>query len=142
MFPNLTGKVVNVDDFSQGESAGTLDRVLQVAHIPRPGIPQNAFKGGRSVAGGSPAHLLSDFFEQRLGEILDVLGALTQWRNYNLGDSQAIEQVTSKAALHDLLGKIAVGRGDDSDIHLPLPVLTDTPNLAILQYAQQLYLQR
>ena len=51
-----------------------------------------------------------------LDEQRDVLLALTQRRNHEVDDIEAIEQILAEQSLSDQVSQMAVGRGDDPDV--------------------------
>ena len=56
-------------------------------------------------------------------------------------DVEAIPQVEAKSTGLDLLPQCAVGRGDDADVDAAGDVLTDAPELAVLDDAEYLGLR-
>ena len=57
-------------------------------------------------------------------------------------DLQPVEEILAKAPLLHLDGEVAVAGGDHADVGLDGAVRTDRPDLALLQDAQQLHLER
>ena len=80
--------------------------------------------------------------EQRGGDGADVEPALAQRRQVDRHDVEAPVEVGAEAAGGDLGGEIAVGAGDDADVDRLGPDRADRQDLALLQGAQQLGLER
>ena len=81
------------------------------------------------------------FAREVVGQGADVLGPLAQRGQAQVHDIQAIEQVFAEGAVLDRLGQVAVGGGDDADVHLDRLGAADAVDLALLDGAQQLGLQ-
>jgi hypothetical protein len=74
--------------------------------------------------------------EEEPGEDADVRAPFAQWRDPDREDVQAVIQVRAKSALRDLVREIAVGRGQDADVHADRLVRADALHLAALKRAQ------
>jgi hypothetical protein len=72
----------------------------------------------------------------------DVCGAPPPGRDLDRKNAQAVEKVLSEAALIDFLLEVAIGRGDDPDIHFACQSVTDPFQFALLQHAELLGLHR
>jgi hypothetical protein len=81
-------------------------------------------------------------FGEVLGQFEDVAFALTQRRQLDRELREAVVQVLAEFAFADQRRQIAVGRGDDPHIDFVGVVGTQRTNLAFLQHAQNLRLQR
>lgn len=68
--------------------------------------------------------------------------AFAQRRDLNLDDAQAIVKSFTKPRRPDLLHEIASRGGDDTRRHRAVPVLTDAPDLPLLERPEQLHLHR
>ena len=55
---------------------------------------------------------------------------------------QAVVQILAERAVLHHLQQVGVGRGDDADVDLDRAVIADALELALLQHAQHLHLQR
>ena len=71
-----------------------------------------------------------------------VFLAIAQRRQRQRDHVQAVEQVFAERAVGDHLHELGVGRGEHAHVHLDGAVLADALELALLQHAQQLGLQR
>jgi hypothetical protein len=97
----------------------------ELAHR-RPGDARN-----RTI---QPPRTLSDEVQHQRR---DVLGTLTERRDFDREYAEPVEEVLSEAASLDLLLQVAIGRGDDPDIHPARPGLAEALELTLLQHAQQ-----
>jgi hypothetical protein len=70
-----------------------------------------------------------------------VLG-VAQRRHDDREHAQAEVEVVAKAARPHLGGEVPIGRGDDPDVDPPGSLLADPRELAVLEHAQQLALER
>ena len=120
------------------EDDGTLEDVLQLADVARPGYAMSR----RSVPGSIPSNRLpiraGELVEEELHQERDVLGALAERRELDREDAEAVVEVLAERLLADGLEQVAVGRGDDPDVDLARRRAADPVELALLQDAQQL----
>ena len=77
-----------------------------------------------------------------LREDRDVRPPLAKRGHAHRDDVQPVEQVLAERALLDHLSQVAVGRGDDADVHLDRLRVADALELTRLNHAQELRLQR
>ena len=88
-------------------------------------------------------HLLgAELLEEMLHQQRNVVAPLAQRRQLHRDDVQAVEQILAERAVRDHLREVAVGRGDDAHVDLDRVRVADALELALLQHAQQLRLQR
>ena len=159
---NLGRQIADVDLRSSGrERHRALDGVLELADVARPVIrhqPAHAFlrdgqRRARSSAGGLAAvsgtvavaagvALLLELAEEVLHEQRHVLLPLAQRRQLHRDHVQPVEQILAELSFGDEPAQVAVGRGDDADVDLDRVRIADALELALLQHAQQLHLQR
>ena len=71
-----------------------------------------------------------------------VVAALAQRRQVDGDDVEPVEEIGAEAAPPDLLLEVAIGRGDDADVHRDRLGGADRNHLPLLEHAQQLHLQR
>ena len=81
---------------------GPLDSVLQLAHVAGPVVAHDPVPGRVLESGDRLAVLLGEAPEELVGEELDVVRSLAQWRQIDLHDSETIVQV---------LAQLVVGEG-------------------------------
>jgi hypothetical protein len=77
-----------------------------------------------------------------LREQRNVFAPLTERRQRHRDDVQAVKEVLAERPLLDHLAQVHVARGDDADVESHRARFADTLDLALLQRAQQLGLQR
>ena len=67
--------------------------------------------------------------------------ALAKRRHVNREDVQAVVQIATESARPDLVDQIAIGRGDDPDVHSQRPRRAKALELSLLKDAKQLGLR-
>src|SRR5439155_193572 len=87
-------------------------------------------------------HLAREAAEQVARERRDVLAPVAQRREADREDAQAIVEVLAESAGLHLVLEVAVGRHDDARIDRAGAVLAHRADLALLQHAQELRLER
>src|SRR5690606_34801143 len=121
---------------------GPADHVLELANVPRPVV---ALERTLRVAREShrpetqPAPPAS---EEMSGEKRDVLASVPKRRHSHGEDGQAMEEVGAKPALFHLGRKISIRRGDHANVHSMGAIRSDSLDLALLERAKQLRLDR
>ena len=101
------------------------------------------------VAGFLLLELAIDLGQQPLGDVGDVTATLTQRRQGDREDGEAIEEVFSKRPGRDGLVEIAIGGGDHADVDGNLAMIADSADGSLggsasggrLQDSQQLGLR-
>src|SRR5882724_150851 len=115
------------------------DRVLELSHITRPLILvqhcKRFFGNGRCPRAGFSC--LSESVRRQKRE---VFGPLTQRRNAECDDAQAIVEVLSESAFLYLSLQIAVRSRKHAHVNPNWTCASDPSHLAFLQHPQQLYL--
>ena len=122
-----------------GHDHGPLDDVLQLAHVARPVVADEAIHG----VGGHPplAQGLGVLGQEVLGEQRDVTAAIPEGGQRERDDIQAVEQVFPELPrLHHGL-EVAVGGREHAHVHADQLVPADPLEGPLLQGAQQLHLQ-
>src|SRR5262245_56246410 len=132
-------KMLHTDTIALAENHRPLDRIPQLAHVPRP------CAGAKSIGGfvgkaDDPA-ISAERAEHSLCQRDDVLRSLAQRRNVDLNDLDAVKQILAKAAGFDRGLKIDVGRRDDAYVGTSDRRVADALILAILSEAEELGLQ-
>ncbi len=132
---------VGADLVAGREQHRTVDGVLELAHVARPAVEhQGAARLGRqrtrgdAVGGGV-------FLDEVLGELDHVGRALAQRRDLQVDDVEAEEEVLAELACAHRLDQVAVGGGDDADVHRHRPGAAHAVDHALLDGAQKLGLQ-
>ena len=80
--------------------------------------------------------------DEVLDQRRDVLAPLAQRRNVDRDHVEPVEEILLEPAVGDHLPEVAVGRGDDPHVDLLGALGAERLELALLQHAQQLRLQR
>ena len=97
---------------------GPFDRVAQLADVARPSIAaQRRRRFGRELQSGA-AVAQRRRGKKPLGQRRDVLGALAQSGHRQADYIKAVKKVVAKPPRRDFLLQDAIGRRDDSRIHL------------------------
>ena len=76
------------------------------------------------------------FYEGR-----QVVATLAQRWKRDREDVETIEEIAPEPAAPDIVGQVAIGRGDDPDIHSRRAVGAEAFDLSLLQHAQDLWLE-
>ena len=117
--------------------------VLELAHVARPGVRRE--RGERAASSSTRRWRLRGARRSAKcsREQRDVLAALAQRRQRRPADHvEPVVQVLAEAPRLDLVGEVAVGRGDDARTSTRRASSCRRPaDLALLQHAQQLGLQ-
>ena len=125
------------------ERERALDDVFELADVAGPGVghqpPQRVLRHRHMTR----RHLLgAELLEEVLHQQRNVVAPLAQRGQLHRDHVEAIEEILAERALGDHLREIGVGRGDDADVDLDGVRVADALELALLQHAQQLRLQR
>src|SRR5581483_10209166 len=119
-----------------------LHEVFQLADVARPAVLHHA---GQRVLAERPRLLrikLAVFAQEELEEDRDLLATLTQRRNVDGDDVEAIKQVLAKGAfLHGTLERLVSGC-QDPDVDRDIALAAETREFAVLQDVQQFGLKR
>ena len=115
--------------------------VLELAHVAPPSMApkllarrvrerQRRYAIGVGIFGG-----------EVLGQELDVLGPVSQGRNLDVDHVEPVEQILPHGAIADGLLEVAVGGGDQPDVHFDRLGAADPVDLAFLDDPQKLGLE-
>src|SRR2546425_7007904 len=89
---DFDAEVPCLDEFRPGHENSSLHRVLELANVAGPGIVENGLESRAREAELSPV-LLVAALEERVGDEHDVLAPVTQRREREVHDRQAIVEV-------------------------------------------------
>jgi hypothetical protein len=120
---------------------GALDQVLELAHVAGPGVAQERLHDRLRHPLDAAAELGPAPLDDRPHQEWDVLPPAPERRNEDGEDPEPVVEVFAKTALGEGPGEIAVGGGEDSDVHLHGPDTADALELAGLEDAQKLGLK-
>ena len=119
-----------------------LDGVLELAHVARPVGRLQRLEHAGLHAVDALAGALRVLRDEVIDEHRDVLAPLAQRRNVDRDDVQPVVEILLEPAVGDHLPQVAVGRGDHPHVDLLRALGAERLELALLQHAQQLRLQR
>src|SRR5262245_14756964 len=135
-------EIAGTDLVALREQHRALDRVIQLAHVTRPGMSeQHAHRLGLEAAevlAVAPRVAL----EERCGEQRDVVAALAQRRQDDLDRVEPEQQILAEAPGLDLGAEIGVGRRQQPHRDAARARRSDALELTGLEHAQQLRLLR
>ena len=137
------GQVVAPEHRAVRQGDARLDGILQLADVPRPGMPQQGLHGVGGDLGdlGAALGLCLVLLEEVHGQQRDVLGAVAERGQVDPDHVQAVEQVGAEPALLDLLLQDLVAGRDDPDLDLDRLGAAHALELPGLEDAQQLGLE-
>ena len=138
----LQAEVGRGEAVAVGHDHGTLDAVLELAHIA---WPLMRLDGGQRVFGERrrPARIVArEALREGVREQRGVTLAVAQGRNLDDDLGQSIVKVFAEVAGLDLRLEITVRGADDAHIHRDFLATADALDLALLEETQQLGLQR
>ena len=118
------------------------DFILQLAHIARPVVGRQGGQGFRGKTGHCLAQGLRTAGEQGFGQQRQIHAPFAQRRHVHRDGRQPVIQVFAEAPAAHVGLQVAVGRRDHPDIDGHRAVAAERPELAFLQHAQQLDLER
>src|SRR6266481_1628617 len=120
----------------------TLDQVLQLADVSWPRIFHHARDGKFAECRRMLAVVFAVFFQKIFEKDQHLLPALTQRRDMDGHDIQAIKQVFAKYALFHRALQRLVGGGKHADVHLDIALSAQARKFVVLQHVQKFGLQR
>ena len=134
-------QIVGHHAIAAAEHQRLLDDVLELAHVARPVVAEEA---GDDVGGERarlPAAARRVLAHEVVGEQRQILLAVAQRRQGQRDDVEPVEQILAEGAGLDRRVEVAIGRGDQPEVDAHRPRAADPLELALLQRAQQLRLQ-
>ena len=126
---------------SSGHDHHTFEDVFEFANISGPVVPGENIHGVARDARWRAAIFLRSFSDEMRDEEGDVFLALTQRRNLNGDDFEAIEEVVAKGSLVDHFFQGAIRRGDEPDIDRERARVAEPFKLLVFEYAEEFGLQ-
>ena len=85
---------------------------------------------------------LSDVAKEVIRQVRNVFAAIAHRRHLDVHDRQAEIEIFAEGALVDLFAQVAIGCREHADIDLVRAIAADALDLALLEHAQELGLQR
>src|SRR5687768_1676681 len=131
-------KVRRLDGLAAGHHERTLDRVLQLPHVPRPRmLGENPHRARRDTL-RLETHARSVSLEKKERELGHIVGTLAQWGKRDRHDVDPVKKVRTEAAGRNVRLEIAIRCRDHPDIDGLRRVRADSAYLAFLERTQQL----
>lgn len=127
----MQGEVVGLYLTAPRQRRRPLDAILQLPHIPRPGVVLQLFQGFVCDVLSRCAQFLCSLVAEILGKEGDVGGALAKWGEFRFDAAETVIEVLAEMAVVDGLLEVAVGGGEDSAVRAaqsplpPNPILRD-----------------
>src|SRR5688500_15445436 len=137
----LLGQVFGHDLPLLREEDGVLDDRLKLAHVAGPVVARQQRVGRLRDAADALPVLLRVAQQEVLGEQHHVVRPLAQRGRLDLDGADAEVEVFAQRPLIDHLRRVAVGRGEEAEVHGQLLLVAEAAQAALLQDAQQLGLQ-
>src|SRR5438105_5031299 len=129
---------IDVNRLSDGKHHGTLDHVLQFAHVSGPSVVHQQIQGSTSETAQRPIILFRELPQEMFGEQRNILAALAKRRKLERDNVQAMVKVLAKTGVTHQTEQIDIGGGDDAYIHLDRFRPTQAHEFSFLDYPQQL----
>jgi hypothetical protein len=138
--PHFFREILRVDPGAMCQYDRMLDGVLQLPNVAGPRVPQQQVSRRSRESSDLSLHLPRQLRQRAAGDRQDVRPPVAERRNAKLDDAKTVVKVIPEPAAVDLLGEVAIRRGDDPDIDFPRAALTDAADFVFLQNAEQLHL--
>src|SRR5438094_7456137 len=132
---------VDVDDAAAPQNHRALDDILHLADIAGPRVLLEKRHGLRRDAANAFPLCGADLIDEMRHEKRNVLTPFAQGWELNRDDVQAIEEILTKDTVRDGTRELPIRCGDQPDVDGDVAYVADTPDLPLLNRAQQLYLQ-
>jgi len=135
------GEILRLDDQPRADDGGALQHVLQLAHVSRPGVPQERAHRGLSQPFRRQPVVAADLLEERMGQLGDVLAPPAQRRHPDGDDVEPEVEILAEAAPGGQLAQIAVAGRQHAHVDPHRARAADAHELPLLQHAQELRLR-
>src|ERR1700682_2329100 len=110
--------MLGADHPSLAQNRRALERVPQLAHVPRPVVPEQHFSCLACQTGWRTPEGLRDLVEKGIAEQHDVALALAKRRQADVEYLQPVEEILAKITALDRLAQITVACRNDPDVGL------------------------
>ena len=118
-----------------------LENIFELAHVARPvKIHQQLQRLRRDAASVGLPDSRANFSRKKVGERRNVFLVLAQRRNIDGDHVEAVVEILAERAFFERGAQVAVGGGDQADIHFERFRAAEPLEFALLQDAQQLHL--
>src|SRR5207248_10888371 len=119
-----------------------LHQVFKHANVSRPRVFHHAADGIFGKRRRLLAVILAVLAKEELEEDGNLFLTLAQRRNVNGDNVEAVKEIFAEGALFDGALQRFVGGGKDANVNRDVPLAAVAGKLAVLQYVQELRLQR
>jgi hypothetical protein len=134
-------RVADLSSESGREKNSALHEIFELADVAGPGIVREGVHGvGGNVLDGF-VEAAADFLDQVANEEGNVLATLAQRRDVDGENVEAIVEIAAEGALGDEPRKIAIGGGDDANVHALRAVAAEALEFLLLENAEELGLE-
>ena len=113
-----------------------LDGVLELSDVSRPRVARELGKRRRSERRVRHAELFRITPDEMRGERSHVFAALTQWRQRNGDDVDAVEEILAEPAVGHLFAEVPIRSRDDPHVDSTRCRRSDCPHLSLLDGIQ------
>src|SRR3990167_2527844 len=134
-------QILRLDQATLLQDQRTLNGVIQLTHVTRPGMRHQALLRLRRQTNRRVIHFFDVLGQQSLGQRQDVGRALAQRLPGQREDRQAIVEVLAKAPRRHFAGQVTVTGGQHANVQADRLAPPHPLHLTLLQHAQQLGLQ-
>ena len=101
---------------------------FQFPDIAGPGVSLQHFNDGLGNHGNNSAHSFADFLDEEIGKHGNVVKAVTQRRNGDRKNVQAVPEILADPPVRTVIFQVAIGGGKNSGIHFYGPELPRRSN--------------
>ena len=127
---------------SVGQNYRALDAVLQLAHVPRPGVGFEVVERGWRQYQQFLVQILAELVDEMARQDQHIVATLAQGRNLDREHRQAEVQILADLTLVHSLFEVAVRRRYDASVDVKRLRTADTLELLLLEGSQDLGLER
>src|ERR1700689_971314 len=106
----------NLEQRALGKDDRSLDDILQLPDVARPGVTNQRVHGFRRDGVDLLGHIKSKVLREMTNKERYIVSALAQWRNVNGKDVQSIKQIGAELLFFDHRMQITIGRSDQASI--------------------------
>src|SRR5262249_6344160 len=132
---------IDLKPIAGGDDHGTLDDVLQLPHIARPGVIHQQLQGVGADSNARLAHAPAEVVQEVPDQVGDVLAALAQRRDVDREHVGREEEVGPDPALAACGRQVLVGGRDHAYVHGNDFATADALDGAFLERPQEQYLR-
>ena len=135
------GKIVKRYPALLSRDDGPLDRVPKLPHVTRPTIRLERGQRFGVEAVNILSVLLIEFLDEVGNQQIEVLKSLAQWRDRDLENVKAVEQVLPQFPAFESFAKRAVSGGDHANVNLDAFFPANPSDLVVFENAKEFRLK-